>query len=74
MFSFKCFMNYVVEKPYLSLVGSGDTNYYQLGKNYTMECRVVGYPAPRLTWSFLQSDLMPDYNEGDYETIKVPYY
>lgn len=59
----------VREKPTVNIEGGGEI-YYQLGKNYTVECKVLGYPAPNLKWSFLNCDLMSECSETNFQTYK----
>jgi hypothetical protein len=46
---------------------------YQLNVNYTLQCKIVGFPQPQVAWYFNDCDLMNDCEEFNFKEIQVRY-
>jgi hypothetical protein len=63
---------HVSDKPAVSL----ESNYsylYQLGMNYTLKCKIVGFPQPHIKWFFSECDLMDECEELEFKEVQVRY-
>jgi hypothetical protein len=61
----------ISDKPAVSL----DSTYsylYQLGMNYTLKCKIVGFPQPEVRWFFNECDLN-ECEELNFKEIQVRY-
>jgi hypothetical protein len=62
----------VSDKPAVSLEGSL-SDLYQLHMNYTLKCKIVGFPLPQVTWFFNDCNLVNECEELKFEQIQVRY-
>jgi hypothetical protein len=62
----------VSDKPAVSLE-STPSYLYQLDMNYTLQCKIVGFPQPQVTWFFNDCDLMHECEEMNFKEIQVKY-
>lgn len=62
----------IPDKPAVSLE-STSSYMYQLHKNYTLKCKVVGFPLPQVTWFFNDCNLMNECEELNFKEIQVRY-
>ena len=62
----------IPDKPAVSLE-STPSYLYQLHMNYTLKCKIVGFPLPQVTWFFNDCNLMNECEELKFEQIRVRY-
>ncbi|PNF14062.1 hypothetical protein B7P43_G03563 [Cryptotermes secundus] len=62
----------VTDKPAVSLE-STPSSLYQLNMTYSLQCKIVGFPQPQVTWFFNDCDLMHECEERNFKEIQVTY-
>jgi hypothetical protein len=62
----------ISDKPAVSLE-STPSYLYQLNMNYTLQCKIVGFPQPEVTWFFNDCDLINECEELNFKEIQVRY-
>jgi hypothetical protein len=60
----------ISDKPAVSLENT-QSYLYQLGVNYTLKCKIVGFPQPEVKWFFSECDLMNECEELKFKEIQV---
>lgn len=64
------FIIYFSDKPIVEIINSSNSKlFHELGKMYSIECYLGGYPLPEVDWAFKKC---PDYPECEDSFTHIP--
>lgn len=66
-------ITYISEKPKVLFIKSLNSirSHYEIGKNYTFEFYITGYPLPNVIWTYKKCTTYPNCAESYAETIVI---
>lgn len=64
------FIIYFSDKPLVQIINSSNSKvFHELGKIYSVECYIAGYPLPEVEWAFKKC---PNYPECEESFNQIP--